>query len=347
MSELVDHLAGLTGTRDRDLIDVTLVQVFHDLLRPLACGVYRPVGEAGRQSWLTRAHLVGGETIARSDPAWADLDELPPLAAEPARCEALQRVEPVRTVLESGAHRCVFPVGSDHEVLAVLEIDTREPLDASSERIVCSILRIYRNFHSLLDYGERDMLTGLLNRKSFDDSFMKALADANAHRQEMAEDANPGRRDPRPGRHFLGVIDIDHFKSVNDRFGHLIGDEVLLLLSRLMRGSFRYRDQLYRFGGEEFVALVRCRDDAAARRVFERLRGNTESYPFPQVGHITVSVGYTELRPHDSPASAFERADRAVYFAKGNGRNQVCSHRALVERGDLADTAKVGGIELF
>lgn len=347
MTDLVDRLAGLTNSRDRDLIDVTLVQVLQDLLQPLACGIYRPVGEAGRQSWLTRAHVRAGEPFARSDPSWVDLAELPALESEPARQEALARVAPVRGTSPTGAHRCVFPVVNEHDALGVFEIDSAEPLDAAAERIVDGVLRIYRNFQSLLDYGERDMLTGLLNRKSFDDSFMKALADVNAQSQAPQEDTRPGRRGRRPSQYYLGVIDIDHFKSVNDRFGHLIGDEVLLLLSRLMRSSFRFRDRLFRFGGEEFVALVRCPDDEGAQAVFERLRHGTESYPFPQVGRITVSVGFSQLRPLDSPASAFERADRAVYFAKGAGRNQVFNHRVLVERGDLADLSKVGGIELF
>ena len=359
MNEIVDRLAGLTNSRDRDLIDITLVQVFHDLLQPRACGIYCVVGEAGRQSWMTRAHLGAGDSFPKSDPSWIDIEHLPPLDSEPARKEALARTEPVRTAGSSGMHRCVFPVGSDHEVLGVLEIETEEPLDTPSERIVCSILRIYRNFQSLLDYGERDMLTGLRNRKSFDDSFMKALADVNALADSRVPAADveststsslglqTGRRAGRTHRNYLGVIDIDHFKSVNDRFGHLIGDEVLLLLSRLMRNSFRFRDQVFRFGGEEFVALVRCPDDEAAVTAFERLRQNTESYSFPQIGRITVSVGFSELRPMDSPASAFERADRAVYFAKGNGRNQVCSHRVLVEQGNLADNSNVGGIELF
>jgi diguanylate cyclase (GGDEF)-like protein len=347
MSELVDHLAGLTGTRDRDVLDVTLVHVFQDLLRPLACTIFRRVGEPGRQHWLTRAHLKAGESIARSDPAWVDLDDLPPVESDPLRLAALQRGEAVRGQV-GAVHRCIFPVGSDVEVLGVLEVDSAEPLDDERERIVSSVLRIYRNFYSLLDYGERDMLTGLLNRKCFDESFIKALSESAASGMgSSSADGSVGRRAPRPGRYYLGVIDIDHFKSVNDRFGHLIGDEVLLLLSRLMRASFRFRDQLYRFGGEEFVALVHCAEDASARHVFERLRGNTEAYPFPQVGRITVSVGYTELRPQDSPASAFERADRAVYFAKGNGRNQVCSHAALVRDGHLAETENVGGVELF
>jgi diguanylate cyclase (GGDEF)-like protein len=122
---------------------------------------------------------------------------------------------------------------------------------------------------------------------------------------------------------------------------------VLLLMSRLMRSSFRFDDRLYRFGGEEFVVLMRCADGEAAAHAFERLRGNVERHPFPQVGHITVSIGFTELKTGDTPNGAFERADKAVYFAKGHGRNQVRHHAELVASGHLADDAKIGDVELF
>jgi diguanylate cyclase (GGDEF)-like protein len=135
------------------------------------------------------------------------------------------------------------------------------------------------------------------------------------------------------------VIDIDHFKRVNDGHGHLIGDEVLLLLSRLMRASFRFHDHLFRFGGEEFVVLMRCGTDADASGAFERLRANVERFAFPQVGRITVSVGFSALRPDDTPSAAFERADKAVYWAKQNGRNQVAFHADLVDRGLLAEAS--------
>ena len=81
--------------------------------------------------------------------------------------------------------------------------------------------------------------------------------------------------------------------------------------------------------------------------VIERLRLNTGAYPFPQVGHITVSVGFSELKAGDSPSSAIERADKAVYYAKGHGRNQVQSHADLVARGELELSEKVGDVELF
>jgi diguanylate cyclase (GGDEF)-like protein len=215
-------------------------------------------------------------------------------------------------------------------------------------RLGASILRIFRNFENLLDYSERDTLTGLLNRKTFDESFLRLNAPPGQRAGlVMLPDAAGQRRHQSDASLWLGVIDIDHFKRVNDGYGHLIGDEVLLLLSRLMRSSFRFHDRLYRFGGEEFVVLMRVSQDEDAAHAFERLRHNVESYVFPRVGHITVSVGFTEVRPGDSPSAAFERADKAVYYAKQNGRNQVASHGDLIARGLLADESHTGDIDLF
>ena len=341
MSALVDHLAALTGSRDRDMVDFTLAGAFRDLLRPRAVAVCRVVGDAGRQRWLTRAQLHQGDAAASADPAWIDLEALPELQAHPARCRALSGQTVVTS--EGGEGLAVFPLYTDSGVTGVLEVRTHQELDADSQRLVCSILRVYRNFEALLDYSERDTLTGLLNRKTFDESLLKiaAVLPVPAPSHESRRSSGPG------GCHWLGMIDIDRFKEVNDRYGHLIGDEVLLLLSRLMRSSFRFQDRLYRFGGEEFVVLLRCPTEVDAFGAFERLRRNTMAYSFPQVGQITVSIGFSQLRPGDSPAAAIERADRAVYWAKSHGRNQVQSHADLVSRGEIASAEKVGDIELF
>ena len=242
-------------------------------------------------------------------------------------------------------HRTLFPVATDRETIGVMELESDAALNERDQRLVLSILRIYRNFQGLLDYSERDTLTGLLNRKTFDDGFMKAVADPYTAQTGGEPE---GRRSGRVAcSYWLGVIDIDHFKHVNDNHGHLMGDEVLLLLSRLMRNSFRFHDRLYRFGGEEFVVLMRCAGGDAAAHAFERMRNNVEQYAFPQVGRVTVSIGLTELRPGDSPSGAFERADKAVYYAKAHGRNQVRNHAELVAAGQLVEEAKVGDVELF
>jgi diguanylate cyclase (GGDEF)-like protein len=338
----VDHLAELTRYRDRDLLDVTLVVAFRDLLRPRSVAIYRKVGEAGNERWLSRARLTAHDHVASADPVTVPLSALPALAEHPARCEALTG----RTIVRSRGdiNVSVFPITADREVVGVLEVESDAALNDEKQHTVRSILRVYHNFESLLDCSERDTLTSLLNRRTFDETFLKVLTVARS-----AEPIVDGRRLGRADYpHWVGMIDIDFFKSVNDKFGHLIGDEVLLLQSRLMRSSFRYYDRLYRFGGEEFVVLLRCPDEATTLKVFERLRNNTAKYLFPQVGRITISVGFTQVQPGDSPSSALGRADQGVYYAKSHGRNQVQGYADLLARGEIeASTIKIGEVDLF
>ena len=343
MTPFADHIAELTSHRDRDLLDLALAGALKDMVQPRMVAIHRCVGEADDRHWLNRARLRRGDAVATSDPPWSDLNALPRL--EPGEAKYIALTEQRVVTLPGPPHRNCFPLFGSGEVLGIIEIETDGALDDASRRTVEGVLRIYRNFDRLLDYSERDTLTGLLNRKTFDESFLKATADL----LPAPDDAGDGRRTGVGSAcgYWLGVIDIDHFKRVNDRCGHLIGDEVLLLLSRLMARSFRLHDRLYRFGGEEFVVLMRCHTEADAAQALERFRGHTEQYEFPQIGRVTVSIGFTAVRPGDTPSGAFERADRAVYHAKQNGRNQVLSHADLVIQGHLSDTAKVGDVELF
>jgi diguanylate cyclase (GGDEF)-like protein len=352
MSRVVEHLAALTAFRDRDTLDVSLVGALQDLLNPDSLAIHRCVGEAGQQRWVLRARLARGDRVASADPVWAEIDTLPELAACPERLACMQ--SRMTVVVPGTPTRTCFPLATDSDVHGVLQIDSAQALAAEDLRLVVSILRIYRNFEGLLDYSERDTLTGLLNRKTFDDSFLRLTAAPAAAPSPLASQTAGAwpveagqRRSQADASLWLGVIDIDHFKRVNDGYGHLIGDEVLLLLSRLMRSSFRFQDSLYRFGGEEFVVLMRCAQGADAGVAFERLRANVEAHSFPQVGCITISAGYTQLRPNDTPATAFERADKAVYYAKQNGRNQVRHHADLVAHGLLADESRDSDVELF
>ncbi len=343
MSRVVEHLAELTGYRDRDVLDVTLVGALNDLLRPIVVAIYRSVGDAQTQCWLTRARLGPGDSTATADSMWSDLDTLPALDAHPERYACLQGQE---SIFVAGAPAMsYFPLANELQAIGVLEMSTPQPLTAEQVHLVSSILRIYRNMQGLLDYSERDMLTGLLNRKTFNESFLGMAALAAA--QDAGAVAHEARRPGRGASAWLAVIDIDHFKRVNDAYGHQIGDEVLLLLSRLMRTSFRFHDHLYRFGGEEFVVLMRCNDEDDANVALARLRQRVGNYVFPQVGHITVSVGFTELRPGDTPGSAFERADKAVYHVKQHGRDGLASHAELVRTGQLDEPLRGTDIELF
>jgi diguanylate cyclase (GGDEF)-like protein len=345
MTTAIEHLASLTIHRDRDQLDVTLAHAMRDLFRPLEVALHMLVGPpGGPQRWLLRARLQAGEAVATSDPSWSALEELPERDSRPAHADCLQRLS---IVTLDDACTVLFPLVIQPEQPMVLELRCRSPFGPDAHHTADNLLRVYRNFCGLLEYSERDTLTGLLNRKTFDESFYK-LAHSGASRLDPAT----GRRrasEPEAAHsgHWLGVLDIDHFKSVNDRYGHLIGDEVLLLVGRILRSTFRFHDRLYRFGGEEFVVVLRCPGEADAARAFERLRRNMHDYAFPQAGSVTVSIGFTEVLANDTPSAAFERADKAVYHAKQNGRNQVCSHAALVAAGVLEPSRATSEVELF
>jgi diguanylate cyclase (GGDEF)-like protein len=123
---------------------------------------------------------------------------------------------------------------------------------------------------------------------------------------------------------------------------------VLILMSDLMRESFRVQDKLFRFGGEEFVALLRPAELAHAKRAFDRFRARVESHVFPQVGNVTISIGFARIRLGDTPALVLDSADEALYWAKEHGRNQCHAYETLLETGQLNRPAEaVSEIELF
>lgn len=359
-TQVLDHLASVTGQRDRDSADAALVAALGELLDADRVGLYRIVEEAGQRRWFTQAEWRAGDTGTTADLPGVPIDALTPLAERPIALAVLTSGEQLREPARPASWaegmqarqpaqpaRMAFPLGSPLGPDTALEIVLDDLPEPPAQALLEGVLRVYAHFVRLLGDNERDTLTGLLNRKTFDESFYRLAALTLAGVAEEGLLPGERRHGAVPQRHFLGVVDIDHFKSVNDRFGHLIGDEVLLLLSRLMRQSFRFDDLLFRFGGEEFVVLMRCGSDADASRALERLRRTVAAHDFPQVGRITISVGYTQVGTGDSPNIAFDRADKAVYWAKSHGRDQVCSHAVLVAEGHLAHEAKVGDVELF
>ena len=311
----------------------------HELIGPRSVSIYRTLGEAQDRRWQSRARVFRGKPDLHFDATWASADGLPLLAEHAQRAAAL--TGQIATFDAPGEYLTVFPLATDVDTIGVVEVVTDERLDEGKRHLVSVILRINGNFQSLLDYSERDTLTGLLNRKTFDESFFKAL------QLPTSPVETERRRDGTAQKTWLAMIDIDFFKSVNDSYGHLIGDEVLLLLARLMRRTLRLSDRIYRFGGEEFVAVMACEKECDIACVLERLRRDTEAFSFPQVGRLTISIGFTLILPTDSPSSALERADRAVYYAKSNGRNQLRNHGDLVAAGQLKAEDNVGVIELF
>jgi diguanylate cyclase (GGDEF)-like protein len=123
---------------------------------------------------------------------------------------------------------------------------------------------------------------------------------------------------------------------------------VLILLARLMRSSFRYDDLQFRFGGEEFIVVMKAPAQGDAHIGVERFRQKVEAYAFPRVGKVTVSIGYVQILSNDVPVVALGRADAALYYAKQHGRNMSCNYEQLIAKGLVKEIdIKYGSIELF
>jgi diguanylate cyclase (GGDEF)-like protein len=350
MTRLISSVASLTDLRDRDELEVTLASVMFDLVGPSKLTLWRVVSYLGSLRLRRRAQIEVGNRVAVSD-LLTDPQHLPTLNSHKellACCDANvpQRAAPGK----DGQYRHIYPVSTGKHVIGLLQIDHPMPLREYQERLVLGLLRIYRNHLAVLDDSEYDELTGLLNRKTFEQHFRRLAAPRPPPAINTAQGMFIGdRRSAAPEQHpWLAVVDIDFFKRINDEFGHLHGDEILLLLARLLRNTFRDSDRIFRFGGEEFVIALGFTEAAAVGHTLERGRAAIEGFAFPQVGRVTVSIGYTRISPTDIGSDAFGRADSALYAAKQNGRNQVQSYEVLVDRGVLSTITRVSGdLELF
>lgn len=152
-----------------------------------------------------------------------------------------------------------------------------------------------------------DSLTGLYNRYKLDELF-------ELEHYSMKKKGTPL---------CVAVLDIDHFKKINDTFGHKEGDMMLKRLSNMLLKELRSTDTVARWGGEEFVMLLGSVDIDVACRVLEKFREQVSEYDYETVGKISVSIGVSQVREDDSFISAFSRADKALYEAKRGGRNRV------------------------
>lgn len=159
----------------------------------------------------------------------------------------------------------------------------------------------------LLEIAHSDTLTGLDNRRAAEHTLERLINTARI-----------------AGKPFSFIIcDIDHFKSVNDRYGHPAGDSVLKSVAAILKHRIRAFDVAARWGGEEFLILVPDSSLKQAAELAERVRKGVESLEIPEAGPVTISLGVAELSPGETAASLIQRADKVLYQAKRLGRNRV------------------------
>lgn len=238
------------------------------------------------------------------------------------------------------ARRLILPIFGVSHVTATLVIEGMQEV-GNEEAVLARLLQIFSNQLFLLARNELDGLTGLHNRQAFDERIKHLVLSA-------------GQRDRRTqpvaveSVNSLALLDIDHFKMVNDKYGHLYGDEVLVQFARLLSRAFRYQDMMFRYGGEEFAVVLVGMVAEATVPVLESFRQRLEAYEFPQIGCKTVSIGVAGISPGESVDTIINRADKALYHAKQHGRNQICCYETLVTEGKLAPLrVATGDIELF
>lgn len=337
---VLDWVVRITAQRSEGHLARCLVDTLAAMGAFAAVRIDRAV-ETGGQRYLVT--LASTQVVP---PDMAEEDLLPlerdPLVAAAWACgAAAEAVDPV-----SRRHRRAVPIPTGSGGMqGFLVVEGAHALEACAP-VLDGFVAIYRNYADLLGDAARDTLTGLQNRKTFDEGISRVIA--AAARLLSGRPAADRRHFPGPDDyHWLGILDIDHFKRVNDEFGHVFGDEVLLLFAQIMRRAFRAVDQLYRYGGEEFVVVLEPTSFDSARHVFERFRHAVEEHDFPQVGRVTCSVGFIRILPEDIPASVVGHADQALYHAKRHGRNQVCSYEMLVRQGLLIPEHTEGQAELF
>jgi diguanylate cyclase (GGDEF)-like protein len=206
-------------------------------------------------------------------------------------------------------------------LLARMEVDQaradaeRARLDAELQRLRAQQLedehRTLRAEADALGRAAReDALTGLYNRRMVDETLPALLDRVRVARSPLA----------------VAMLDLDHFKQINDRFGHGLGDQVLIAMAQLLRANTRDADLLARVGGEEFMVVLGGAPIELAQEICERLRGAVAGHPWRKVAaglQVTVSIGLVAGLPDEPRETLIERADAALYEAKRRGRNRV------------------------
>ena len=334
MQLLLKHVERMTRGCDRPQLEISLVEALYALLDADSVCLHK-LEAAPDETFIWPAVSTGRNGTSLYDDGLSLPEDMISTEDYPLMSVCLASGKP-----QFAGRKSIFPaLKTDDMLFGFIEI-VGAPLDPMQIATVQQLLAIFRNMIALLDYSEIDTLTGLLNRKTFDVYLLNILSSLSAGddtRLETHRQPKRRRSHAAVGNHWLGVVDIDHFKRVNDNFGHLIGDEVLLLLATMMKESFRTHDKLFRFGGEEFVVLLKPTETDNAQAAFDRFRLQVEQREFPQVGHVTVSIGYARILPFDQPSVIIDHADEALYWVKEHGRNQVVNYETLIVSGELIE----------
>ena len=291
LPSLLGNLGHMTSQRDSQLLELSLLKTLSPVLGIVDCSLFRS-DESGQVVGAVHHHrskvvdtLGNHRYVDRMEEINQSIDLSPEMHGLLESARLLRR--PSHKIGAQGLSM-VYPILSGANFLGYFVFNREMAPTPTESASIRGVLEVYSNYFSLLDESQRDHLTGLLNRQAMDRYLARLWEVMPQTRANLADDEDGRRRGHRAG-YWLAVIDIDHFKRINDSFGHVIGDEILLLVSRLLGAALRSQDHLFRFGGEEFVAVIAADDEATALGVMERVRKHIHEHLFPQVGQVSVS----------------------------------------------------------
>ena len=337
----------MTAIRDTYLVEQSLLRTLEPLLGVLETWLYR-IDDRGA---IVRTLYHSREVVTEKDGVQRIAESVEEVANDQDVSDKVRDLfnsvrmigKPCSRKAESGL-LIAYPLLGDNELRGYFLFQRDRAVTPIEDAIVHGVLEVFSNYYALLDTSQRDQLTGLLNRYSLEINLDRLWNLLSARLHDV--DKGGARRDPAPQTYWLGVLDIDHFKTINDTYGHIIGDEVLIMVARLLEREFRQSDLLYRYGGEEFIAIISANDLESATQVFARARSKIDQFQFSQVGHVTISGGFCGADPKVLPKEVINRADSSLYAAKKAGRNLIYHYDTLVKEGVLKEVAS-GSIDLF
>ena len=300
----------------------------------------RTLDAAGVLPGVDAAHIgvitPGGETVVRSE-GLAD-DEIDDVQLGPAAMGRRVRSIVLSFDGSGGADRSVdaalaLPLRTSESTLGMLTLFSRDPDHtfaphevAAAEELAGHAGPVVENacrFYEARRLADIDSHTGLHNRRYFHETLAREAARSQRYERSLA----------------LIVFDLDDFKEVNDRLGHLAGDAVLGQVGERIRGVVRTSDIACRVGGDEFGVILPESTLEDAELLCERLKNHMTMRPIPQAGRLQISAGIAELRAHDDAVMLFERADDALYRAKEAGKGRVAVATTVIGRA-AADAAQ-------
>lgn len=344
-SKILQSVIDITKQRDLDSLDSTLVATLAELLPVTGICILKYTKEDNINYAEEVISLAIDEN--KDDPYfWSNYSKF--VISDEHLITCINTSEITTYKHEKGFTRHLFPISDDSQVIECLIIDSDKNLSSHME-LIKGFTRVYQNYMIVFNESERDKLTGLFNRRTFDKKLSKLFKEQQ--HQSHYDNKLSSHRDRRLVNNtdsaWLIITDIDLFKRVNDSYGHIYGDEVILTISQIMKSCFRNSDLLFRIGGDEFVILLGPAPINIVRKLLNNFLKKVEEHAFSEIGTVTLSAGYAQITEKNYPPAVLENADKALYFSKEHGHNCAHNYEELVEQGDVVIANKSGTIDMF